>query len=84
MTIGGAAYKLYVQPVLLSLYAPDGKEPEEWSICGLVRADHFRAASSAIETPRFSLSIIRPSRESLFSRACRRASTDLSRCVAGG
>jgi len=50
VTIGGAGYKFYVQPVLLSLLSADGTEAEEWGLCGLVRVDHFRAASSAISS----------------------------------
>ena len=50
VTIGGADYKLFVQPVNLSLLAKSGKEAEEWALCGLVRSDHFRAASSAISS----------------------------------
>ncbi len=66
VTIGATSYKLYVQPIQLSLKAqrdraPHAKEAgasqsaaetrlddeEEWALCGLVRADQFRAASSA-------------------------------------
>lgn len=50
VTIGGAGYKFYVQPVQLSLMTADGKEPEEWGLCGLVRLDRFQAASSAISS----------------------------------
>jgi hypothetical protein len=64
--LGDEAYKLYVQPIQLSLNrlpvpparpAATGKEdkasedtpqPEVWALCGLVRADHLRGASSAI------------------------------------
>ena len=59
--IGDAAYRLYVQPIPLSLIRVDAKraaasaaavtapgEPEEWALCGLVRTDKFRAASAAI------------------------------------
>jgi len=60
--VGDASYKLYVQPILLSLVRVDARravapeerkkalvdEPEEWALCGLVRSDKFRAASSAI------------------------------------
>jgi hypothetical protein len=55
--LGDAPFKLYLQPIQLSmnraeeLAAKEGKdrdEPEEWALCGLVRADHFRADSSAI------------------------------------
>ena len=57
VTVGDAGYKLYVQPVQLSLIAlrtdqQTGKtiagDPEEWVLCGLVRADHFRAEAAAI------------------------------------
>ena len=48
VTIGAADYKLYVQPVQLSLLKEDGKAPEEWALCGLVRMDEFRGASSTI------------------------------------
>jgi hypothetical protein len=50
VTLGGAAYRFYVQPVQLSLLAADGKQPEEWGLCGLVRVDRFRADSSAISS----------------------------------
>lgn len=50
VTIGGDTYKFYEQPVQLSLLTPDGKEAEEWRLCGLVRLDRFRAASSAISS----------------------------------
>jgi hypothetical protein len=50
--LGDALFKLYLQPIQLSLNraeAPTGHdEPEEWTLCGLVRDDHFRADSSAI------------------------------------
>ena len=63
VTLGNAEYQMYVQPVQLSLNAADGKNwsaslsdskptggdvPEEWALCGFVRADHFRAASSSV------------------------------------
>jgi hypothetical protein len=69
--IGATAYKLYVDPVQLSLKAQTAATParpkrgekvednagsdaadeqEEWGICGLARADRFRAASSALVT----------------------------------
>src|SRR6267143_6134430 len=48
VTIGAADYKFYVQPVQLSLLKEDGKAPEEWALCGLVRMDDFRGASSTI------------------------------------
>jgi hypothetical protein len=50
VTTGGAVYRFYVQPVQLSLLTADGKEPEEWGLCGLVRVDHFRAASSSVSS----------------------------------
>jgi hypothetical protein len=50
--LGDAPFKLYLQPIQLSLNRADlsaaRDEPEEWTLCGLVRADHFRADSSAI------------------------------------
>jgi len=60
--VGDATYKLYVQPIQLSLVRANPKrvaaavsakramsdETEEWALCALVRADKFRAASSAI------------------------------------
>ena len=48
--LGNAEYQLYVQPLQLSLATAegDGTGQEEWALCGLVRADHFRAAGSAI------------------------------------
>ena len=48
--LGNAEYQLYVQPLPLSLATgePGMKGQEEWALCGLVRADHFRAAGSAI------------------------------------
>ena len=53
VTIGAADYMLYVQPVQLSMMH-EGKDhaqtPEEWTLCGLVRLDRFRASSSTIPT----------------------------------
>src|SRR5262249_30575795 len=59
--IGDAAYRMYVQPIPLSLTRADSKraapgtatsvipdESEEWALCGLVRLEKFKAASSAI------------------------------------
>jgi hypothetical protein len=55
--LGDAPYKLYLQPIQLSLNraeepaangGKDRDEPEEWALCGLFRTDHFRAESSAI------------------------------------
>src|SRR5262245_4947117 len=50
--IGSTDYKLFVQPMQLSLLGAVGDDnaptPEEWTICGLVKKDRFRAASSAI------------------------------------
>src|SRR5262245_17047870 len=49
--LGNAEYQLYVQPLQLSLATSDDKKvkgQEEWALCGLVRADHFRSAGSAI------------------------------------
>ena len=57
VVIGDAGYKLYVQPIQLSLLAVhtsnDGSPgmPEQWVLCGLVRADHFRAESAALSYP---------------------------------
>lgn len=48
--IGGADYRFYVQPVQLSLLRQAGDAPEEWKLCGLVRADHFRSASAEISS----------------------------------
>ena len=42
-------YRFYVQPVQLSLLRErTGYDPEEWKLCGLVRADHFRSTSAEI------------------------------------
>jgi hypothetical protein len=48
--IGNAEYQMYVQPVVLSLTSDEDEADGqlEWALCGLVRADHFRAAGSAI------------------------------------
>jgi hypothetical protein len=54
--IGEVEYRFYAQPVVLSLETdPDKKEdatgpsqPEEWVLCGFVRADRFGAASVAL------------------------------------
>jgi hypothetical protein len=50
--LGDSPFKLYLQPIQLSLNRAEAPvkrdEPEEWALCGLVRADHFRADSSAI------------------------------------
>jgi hypothetical protein len=48
--IGGADYRFYVQPVQLSLLRDTSDAPEEWKLCGLVRADHFRSASAEISS----------------------------------
>jgi hypothetical protein len=50
LSIGDAEYKIYLQPVPLSLVDKDGKS-EGWVICGLVRADRFRAEVSALSYP---------------------------------
>jgi hypothetical protein len=63
VTFGATAYKLYVHPIQLSLKARKDDlaakpkdvgtaqdEQEEWALCGLARADRFRAASSALVT----------------------------------
>jgi hypothetical protein len=55
IVIGDGSYKLYIQPIQLSLAslpsspiagskpgAESADKPEEWALCGLVRADHFR------------------------------------------
>jgi len=49
VAIGEVAYKFYAHPVALSLMS-DGTEAaaEEWTLCGLVRADRFGAESLAI------------------------------------
>ena len=54
VTIGAAEYVLYAQPAQLSM-RPDGDDktarpPEEWTVCGLVRLERFRAASATIPT----------------------------------
>jgi hypothetical protein len=53
VTIGEVDYKLYLQPVALSLLSTadgdyHGRSPERWALCGLVRADRFRADTSAL------------------------------------
>ena len=48
LRIGGADYKLYLQPVPLSLLGEDGRRPDQWVVCGLVRADRFHAESSSL------------------------------------
>src|SRR5262249_46941689 len=50
--LGNAEYQLYVQPLQLSLATAEknAEGQEEWALCGLVRADHFRAAGSAISS----------------------------------
>ncbi len=52
VSVGGAAYQIYMQPIQLSLPSAKGKtedvEPEEWTLSGLVATDHLRAASSSI------------------------------------
>jgi hypothetical protein len=63
VTIGAADYMVYSQPVQLSLIHEEkhaegkpaedkraAETPEEWTLCGLVRLDRFRAASSTIST----------------------------------
>ncbi|HJZ76015.1 MAG TPA: hypothetical protein VKE51_29975 [Vicinamibacterales bacterium] len=53
ITIGATEYMLYAQPVQLSMRpdsADDARPPEEWTVCGLVRLDRFRAASATIPT----------------------------------
>src|SRR5262249_16988320 len=51
VTLGDTAYQMYMQPVQLSLPSATGNNkdapvPEEWALCGLLRSDHLRAASS--------------------------------------
>jgi len=46
--IGEVDYKLYVQPLPLSLLSTDKRVPDQWVLCGLVRADRFRVESSAL------------------------------------
>jgi len=48
--IGGADYRFYLQPVQLSLLRETRDDPEEWKLCGLVRADHFQSASAEISS----------------------------------
>ena len=48
--IGSADYRFYVQPVQLSLLRDVNDVAEEWRLCGLVRADHFRSASAEISS----------------------------------
>jgi hypothetical protein len=52
VNIGEVGYKLYMQPIsfsLLSMETHDGeRQAEQWVLCGLVRADRFRAESSAL------------------------------------
>ena len=50
VTVGAADYMLYTQPVQLSLVNDATQAPEEWTLCGMVRLDRFRAASSTIPT----------------------------------
>ena len=46
--LGEVDYKLYMQPVPLSLLASDARRPDQWVLCGLVRADRFRTESSSL------------------------------------
>ena len=49
ITIAGARYKLYVQPIEIALSTKDSKDPETlWVICGLVEASRFRYQTWAI------------------------------------
>jgi hypothetical protein len=50
VVIGDVVYKFYAQPLVLSLMVDkkESTQPEEWTLCGLVRADRFGAASMAI------------------------------------
>lgn len=48
--LAGAAYKLFVQPVRLTLSA-DGDDKDQgvrWVVCGLTRTDHFRDRTFAV------------------------------------
>jgi hypothetical protein len=53
VTIGEVEYKLYLQPVSLSLLSMNAgntsdRNAEQWALCGLVRADRFRADSASL------------------------------------
>jgi hypothetical protein len=48
VTVAGALYKLYLQPVQLSLGSFPDEGPQEWELCGLVSAARFKTESSAI------------------------------------
>ena len=53
VTIGEVEYKLYMQPMSLSLLGTKksdggGRDAEQWVLCGLVRADRFKADSSSL------------------------------------
>ena len=47
--LAGAAYKIFVQPVTLTLSdrIGDKKQNIRWMVCGLTRTDHFRGATFA-------------------------------------
>ncbi|HEU5180794.1 MAG TPA: hypothetical protein VFW45_08375 [Candidatus Polarisedimenticolia bacterium] len=53
LNLGGAPYRLFVQPVRVSLSkgrpeAPSSESVVNWSLCGLVRKDRFRAESTSL------------------------------------
>ena len=49
VTIAGARYKLYVQPIEIALATRDSENPETlWVVCGLVEAGRFRYQTWAI------------------------------------
>jgi hypothetical protein len=49
VTIAGARYKLYVQPIEIALSTKDSESPETlWVVCGLVEAGRFRYQTWAI------------------------------------
>ena len=55
MSIAGADYRLYIQPMPLSLLRAESatadhaaRQPDLWFLCGLVRADRFRADSTSL------------------------------------
>ena len=50
VSVAGVGYKLWAQPVPLGLLDGEstGRRQAEWVLCGLVRGDSFRSASSAI------------------------------------
>ena len=48
--LAGAAYKLFVQPVRLTLSGgeDDKNQGVRWVVCGLTRSDHFRDQTYAV------------------------------------